>query len=49
MSLYLGDIKSALLLFPLIAFVFTIPYMSYNYHKMGHFLNKDKIDLTKKV
>lgn len=33
--LYLGNIKSALLLFPLIAFAFTIPYMIYNYHKYG--------------
>ncbi|EOS60273.1 hypothetical protein C815_01561 [Firmicutes bacterium M10-2] len=35
MHTYLTVIHTALILFPLIAFLFTFPYMIYNYHKYG--------------
>lgn len=39
MSLYLGVLKQAFLFFPIIAFVFTIPYILFNYHKYGSLLS----------
>ena len=35
MSTYWWVIKQAVFFFPVIAFVMTIPYMLYNYHKYG--------------
>lgn len=36
---YINVIKQAVLLFPLIAFLFTTPYIIYNYHKYGSILS----------
>lgn len=35
MEAYLGPIKDAIILFPIIAFLITIPYMIFHYHKYG--------------
>ena len=35
MHTYLWIIQQAILFFPLLAFLITIPYMLYNYHKYG--------------
>ena len=39
MDSYLVAIRQALVLFPVLALFFTVPYVGYNYHKYGSILS----------